>query len=270
MNDLIFAWQMALAAFLPKLLWAGIIFVASLYLAKLASQVLTRILERRKPDPGAVGLLSEMTRWGIIVVGTITALQQFTDVTTFLAGLGILGFTVGFALQDVMKNFAAGLLLLIQRPFIVGDNISVGGFDGTVIDINLRATELRTFDGLCVILPNADTLNQPITNYTRSINRRIQIIVGVDYDTDLNKAREAALEGIKQVPGLLKEPAPMVIFNEFAESSLTLTAYYWVDTTQVGLFAARDAGVKFIKRAFDQHGIHIPYPVRTMITTEKR
>ncbi|MEJ5224181.1 MAG: mechanosensitive ion channel [Anaerolineales bacterium] len=269
MTDFFFTWQIALAAFLPKLLWAVVIFVVSLYLAKLASQVTTRLLKRRKPDPGAVGILSEMVRWGIIVMGTITALQQFTDVTTFLAGLGILGFTVGFALQDMMKNFAAGLLLLIQRPFIVGDNISVSGFDGTVIDINLRATELRTFDGLCVIIPNSDTLNHAVTNYTRSVNRRIQVVVSVDYDTDLNKARDAVIEAIQEVPGLLKEPAPMVVFDTFAEYSINLTAYYWVDTTQIGLFAARDAGVKFIKRAFDRHGINIPYPVRTMLTTEK-
>lgn len=269
MTDVLFAWQMALAAFLPKFLWAVVIFLVTLYLSKLANQVMTRILQRRKPDPGAVGLLSEMTRWGIIVVGTITALQQFTDVTTFLAGLGILGFTVGFALQDVMKNFAAGLLLLIQRPFIVGDNISVSGFDGTVIDINLRATELRTFDGLCVIIPNSDALNHAVTNFTRSVNRRIQVMVGVDYKTDLNKAREAVIEAIQEVPGLLNEPAPIVVFDTFAESSINLTAYYWVDTTQVGLFAARDAGVKFIKRAFDRQGIRPPYPVRTMVNVEK-
>ncbi len=270
MTEMFFAWQMALAGVLPKLLWAAVIFVTSLYVARLAGQIMRKFLERRKPDPGAVGLLSEMTRWGIIIFGTITALQQFADVTTFLAGLGILGFTVGFALQDMMKNFAAGLLLLLQRPFVVGDKISVNGFDGTVIDINLRATELRTFDGLLVIIPNADTLTHPVINFTRSINRRIQVVVGVDYGSDLNLAREAAMGAIHEIPGMLDDPAPMVVFDTFGESSINMTVYYWVDTTQVGLFAARDEGVKLIKHAFDKHGIRIPYPVRTMITTESR
>jgi len=261
--------QDAVIAFLPKLFWAVVIFVSSLIVARLTSKLIKKVLERRRPDPSAVGLLTELARWGIIVFGAIMALQQFTDVTAFLAGLGILGFTVGFALQDVMKNFASGILLLLQRPFEVGDNISVGGFDGTVIDINLRATELRTFDGLCIIIPNSDALNHAITNLTRSVNRRIQVVVGVAYDTDLNKAHDAVLEAIELVPGLIKEPAPMVIFDSFGESSIDLTAYFWVDTTQIGFFAAKDAGVKFIKRTFDQHGIDIPFPIRTMLMPEK-
>lgn len=258
-----------MGAFLPKLLWAVVIFAVSLYVARLAGQIMRKILERRKPDPGAVGLISEMTRWGIIVFGAITALQQFADVTAFLAGLGILGFTVGFALQDMMKNFAAGLLLLLQRPFVIGDNISVNGFDGTVIDINLRATELRTFDGLLVIIPNADTLTHPVTNFTRSVNRRIQVVAGVDYGADLNLAREAVLAALREIPGMLEDPAPMVVFDTFGEASINMTTYYWVDTTLVGLFAARDEGVKLIKRALDKHGIRTPSPVRTMTTPEK-
>ncbi len=101
--------------------------------------------------------------------------------TAFLTGLGILGFTVGFALQDVMKNFAAGVLLLLQKPFRVGESISVAGFDGTVTAIDLRSTEIRTFDGRIVILPNADVLNHAIVNFTRSAHRRIELPVSVAY-----------------------------------------------------------------------------------------
>jgi small conductance mechanosensitive channel len=99
--------------------------------------------------------------WSITIAGTITALERFFPVTAFLAGLGIIGFTVGFALQDIMKNFASGVILLLQQPFHVGETIGVKGFDGTVLAIDLRATEIKAADGRVVILPNADVLANP-------------------------------------------------------------------------------------------------------------
>jgi small conductance mechanosensitive channel len=264
------AWQADFIVFLPKLAYALIIFIVSFYIAQMIGRLMEKVLARRRVDPGAVSLLSEMTRWGIIVFGTITALQQFTDITAFLAGLGILGFTVGFALQDVMKNFAAGILLLLQRPFVVGDTIAVSDISGTVMDINLRATEIRTFDGRTIIFPNADALNHAITNFTRSVHRRIDVSLRVAFDTDLNVAREAVLEGLESVPGQLEDPAPVVVFDTFGESYLSLTASFWIDTAQINMPAAKDAAVKFIKQAFDKHGIEIPFPMRTMIMPEKK
>src|SRR3990172_5466550 len=146
---------------IPKLLSALVIFVLSLYLARLVSNVLKRVLQRRRAPAGVVQLLGQLTLWSIIVPGTITPLQRFFEVTAFLTGLGILGFTVGFALQDIMKNFASGIILLLQQPFHVGETIGVKGFDGTVLAIDLRATEMREVDGRVVILPNSDILANP-------------------------------------------------------------------------------------------------------------
>lgn len=263
-------WQQHLGTLLPKLGAALLIFLVSVYLSRLAGHLVLRALERRRVNSGAERLISETVRWSILVYGTILALQQFTDVTAFLAGLGILGFTVGFALQDVMKNFAAGVLLLLQKPFRVGESISVAGFDGTVTAIDLRSTEIRTFDGRIVILPNADVLNHAIVNFTRSIHRRIELPVSVAYGTDLEMARATVLQAVSRVPGLLTEPAsPQVVFRNFGDSSIDFSVFYWVDTSQISLFAAQDAGLKFITEAFRQQGIEIPYPTRALVITRE-
>lgn len=264
-EKLLFEWQANLGALLPKLAVALLIFLASLYLAKLTSGILLRALERRKVNSGAERLVSETIRWSIIIYGSVMALQQFADVTAFLAGLGILGFTVGFALQDVMKNFAAGVLLLLQKPFRIGDTISVASFDGIVAAIDLRSTEIRTFDGRAVIVPNADVLNHAIINFTRSVNRRIELPVSVAYGSDPEQVQKMVLEAVGQVPGLLDDPAPQVVVRNFGDSSINFTVFYWVDTARVGLFAAQDAGLKLIKRAFHEHNIEMPYPIHAAL-----
>ncbi len=270
MENLLAQWQAGLGALLPNLAVALLIFLVSLYLAKLVSGMLLRVLERRKVNSGAERLVSETVRWSMIVYGSVMALQQFADVTAFLAGLGILGFTVGFALQDVMKNFAAGVLLLLQKPFRAGDNISVAGFDGTVTAIDLRSTEIRTFDGRTVIVPNADVLNQAIINFTRSVNRRVELPMSVAYGSDLEQVQTLAMDAVGQIPGLLADPAPQVVFRNFGDSSINFTVFYWVDTAQIGLFAAQDAGLKLIKRAFQEQGIEIPYPIRAVMIKQEK
>ena len=153
---------------IPNLLTALAIFIVSLYLARIISNILRRVLKRQKAPEGVTQILGQLILWTVIALGAITAMQRFFDVTAFLAGLGIIGFTIGFALQDVMKNLAAGILLLVQQPFHVGEVIGVAGFDGTVQQIDLRSTEMETTDGRIVTLPNANILSNPIINYTRA------------------------------------------------------------------------------------------------------
>lgn len=251
-------------ASLPNALTAIVIFVASLYFASLLSNLLKRVLKGRDVDHEVTLLLAQLTRWSIITVGILTALQRFFDVTAFLAGLGILGFTVGFALQNIMQNFVAGVILLIQQPFGVEDAIEVNGIGGTVLAINLRTTEMRTWDGLIVIVPNADILSNAITNYTRAERRRIELPVGVSYGTNPTNARQLVLEAVKNVPGFVADPAPIVVFHTFAGSSIDLSAYFWIDTSKTNPFAAKDAALEFVKAALEQNGIEIPFPITTV------
>jgi len=249
---------------IPNLLTALVIFIASLYFANILGKIIRRVLKTRKAPEGVTHLLSEVIKVSVIVVGVITALQRFFDVTAFLAGLGIIGFTVGFALQDVMKNFAAGVILLIQQPFHVDEFIGVNGFDGQVLEIDLRATEIRALDGRIVSVPNADVLANPIINYTRANRRRIELPVGVGYSTDTELARKVVLEAIQNVPGFMAEPAPLLGFSNFGDSALQLDTYFWIDTAKTNPIAAKDAAFSLIKSALDKQGIDIPFPIRTV------
>jgi len=249
---------------IPNLLTALAIFIVSVYFARVLSRVIKRVLETRQAPEGVTHLLGELTRVSVIAIGVITALQRFFDVTAFLAGLGILGFTVGFALQDVMKNFAAGVILLVQQPFHIDEFIGVNGFDGQVLEIDLRATEIRALDGRIVSIPNADVLANPIINYTRANRRRIELPVGVGYSTDTELARKAVLEAIQNVPGFMAEPAPLLGFSNFGDSALELNTYFWIDTAQTNPIAAKDAAFSLIKNALDKQGIDIPFPIRTV------
>lgn len=249
---------------IPNLLTALAIFFVSLYFARVLGGIIQRVLKVRKAPEGVTRLLADIASVTVIVIGVITALQRFFDVTAFLAGLGILGFTVGFALQDVMKNFAAGIILLIQRPFHVDEFIGVNGFDGQVLEIDLRATEMRSLDGRIVSIPNADVLANPIINYTRANRRRIELPVSVAYHTDTELARRVVLEALENVPGYMAEPAPLIGFSNFGDSALELNTYFWVDTALTNPIAAKDAAFSQIKKALDGEGIEIPFPIRTV------
>jgi len=253
------------ADFLPNLLVAILILVGSIYLSRLLSGLLCKALNKKGADREITRLICQITRWSILVVGIISALQRFFDVTAFLAGLGILGFTIGFAMQNIMENFVAGVILLIQQPFKVGDMINVDKFDGTVQTINLRTTELRTRRGLIVLIPNSDMLSNTIINFTRSTFRRIDLPVGIGYDSDLRIVREVILQAIRQIPGMLEDPVPSVFFHTFGESSIDLTAYFWVDTGTTNYFDATDLALNHIKIALKENGIDIPFPIRTLL-----
>src|SRR5215212_2684368 len=253
---------------MPKLLSAIVICVLSLYLARIVSNVLRRVLQRRKAPAGVVQLLGQLTLWAIIVAGTITALQRFFEVTAFLTGLGILGFTVGFALQDIMKNFASGILLLLQQPFHVGETIGVKGFDGTVLAIDLRATEMRAADGRVVILPNADVLANPIINYSRAQERRVEFSFNMSHTSDPRAVRQIVLEAIQNVEGYVDTPAPVIVLNNITDHALELNANFWIDVTKNDPLHAKDTVLLNVKSEFNEQGIEIPHPIQAVFSTQ--
>lgn len=247
---------------LPNVISAILIFIASYYVAVFFSRFLKRVLDRQNADQGVAHLLTRGLKWTLIALGIVTALQRFFDVTAFLAGLGIIGFTVGFALQNIMQNFVSGIILLVQRPFRVGHVVNIAGYDGTVLKIDLRTTEIKTLDGRIVFLPNGDVLAQPIINYTRADMRRVDLPVGVSYDSDTEKVRTVILGEIKKVSGYLDSPEPIVLFQTFGASSIDLTVFFWVDTAITSHVAAKDTALTFIKKAFEKNKIEIPYPIQ--------
>jgi len=255
-----------LLSLLPDLIIALLIFIVSLYVAGLLAKFVRSTMERRKSDNEVKLLFVKITRWSVIVLGIVAALQQVGfNLTAFLTGLGILGFTVGFALQDVSKNFIAGLLLLLEQPFDIGDTIEVGKHLGTVANVEIRATEIYTVDGQNVIIPNAEVFTSPIKNYSRYTKRRFDLSVGVAYDSDLELVRETALGVINTIPGVLSEPAPRVVFNNLGASTIDFTVYYWVDLKIGDYFGSIDRSITGIKTAFEEMKIEMPYPIQTVL-----
>jgi small conductance mechanosensitive channel len=238
--------------FLPRLIAALVIFVITLYVASLTAKIVMRALTIKKSNHRADGLIVKIVRGSILTLGTLLSLQQVGfNVSAFLAGLGILGFTIGFALQDVSKNFVSGILLYLQQPFDAGDSIDVAGFSGKVEEIDIRATKIRTFDGKLVLIPNADVFSKPITNFSTYPTRRVDLVVNLPNNTDLEKARQAVLDVAGSIPGVLADPAPQVIFNNFGAAAIGFTLYFWIRLDQLTLFAAQDAAVTGIKTALE-------------------
>ncbi|MBE0673016.1 MAG: mechanosensitive ion channel [Anaerolineales bacterium] len=253
------------AASIPNFFAALLILVISYYGGVLLSRLLKRVLERQNAELGVTHLLSRVLKWSIISLGVIAALQRFFNVTAFLTGLGIIGFTVAFALQNIMQNFVSGVILLVQRPFKVGDTAGIAGYDGTVLKVGLRTTEIKTFDGRIVFLPNADVLSKPIINYTRATLRRVDLAIGVGYASDPENVRTVILNELKYVAGYVDTPEPLVLFHTFADSSINLDLFFWVDTTITSHVAAKDMTLTRIKQAFEKNNIEIPYPIQVQV-----
>jgi small conductance mechanosensitive channel len=256
------ALRQSIVAFLPRLGLALLVLLVAWLLSRWASRMLKNRLDRQKADPEMITLLQMVTRWGILVLGIVLALEQIAPgrLNTLLAGVGILGVTVGFALQDVAKNFVAGILLLVTQPFELGDTIMVSDYTGTVTAINLRSTELREVDGRFVIIPNADIFVSSIINYTRSIERRVDLKLTVTPDTDLHKAMATGLSALEGVAGIMNDPGPVLFFDSFGDSTINGFLRYWVDTAQANLLETQHTVLDNVQKAYNAEGIVMPYP----------
>jgi small conductance mechanosensitive channel len=261
-NNIWEAIQNFIVAYLPKLILAVIIVVVASYLARKAEQLVDRALRRSKADPGVTSLLKNLTHWAIVGSGVVLALGLFVDVTSLLAALGLAGFAVTFAFQDVLKNLVAGIIILIQHPFNVGESVSLDGFEGTVVAISTRSTEIQCFDGRLVLIPNGNSIGNPIINYSRSPQRRIELPMRLNYASDLETIRTTILEVVKEVPGYLAVPEPLVVFDTVGEFSLGLTVYLWINMNVVGTtLIPRDRAMALMTRALSEKGIAMPVPV---------
>lgn len=250
---------------LPSLIAALVVFAVGLYIASIVRRLVRRGLERRTQNSQPITLLSQLSYWLVVILVAAISLQMVGfNLTAFLAGLGIAGITIGFALQDVSKNFIAGVLMLIQQPFDIGEFIMVDDYAGTVEAIDLRATQVRTADGKLVLIPNGEVMVSAITNFSEAEKRRVAISTGVAYESDPDAVRQTALAAITNIEGLISDPLPDVLFENFGNTTMDLTIYFWIDTSQTNVASAKDAGLKAIKSAFEQAQIDMPLPAQTV------
>jgi len=216
--------------FLPKLVTALITFGVTLFLAALAARSVERGLRRRALLRDSLLLLTQLARGAVMVFGTILALEQVNfNVSGFVAGLGIVGFAIGFALQDIARNFIAGIILILRQPFRIGNWVKVADYSGTVTEINLRDTVIRTADGEKVILPNSNVFNAAIINFSELPLRRKTITLPLGPQPNLELALAAFKAALVGVQGVLIEPPVGVLVEGVDASGVQVAVRFWVD-----------------------------------------
>jgi small conductance mechanosensitive channel len=245
------------------LLFAILILVLGHWLIKFVTHWLERAMARAQVEPTVTRFLTHVSYVLLLTVVAIIALGQLgIQTTSLLAMLSAAGLAIGLALQGSLTNFAAGLLLILFRPIKQGDFIRAAGVEGTVQDVQMLTTTLHTADNLRLTVPNAKIMQDTITNYSVTPTRRIELTVGVSYDDDLQQVKHVLAALIAEEPGILKEPAPFVGVAKLGESSVDVLVQVWVQRADVR--QVRFGVLEQIKLAFDQHGIHLPYPQRTV------
>ncbi len=203
--------------------------------------------------------ICNLVKWALMIVVIIAAISQLgIHTTSFVAIFGAAGLAVGLALQGSLSNFAAGVLIVLFRPYKAGDWIEAAGIAGAVEQVQILTTVLRTGDNKRVIVPNSQIMNSVITNYSANDTRRIDLVIGVGYDDDLDKTRRVLEEIVAADERVLKEPAPQIAVSELGASSVDFVVRPWVSTPDY--WGTRFDLTETIKKRFDQEGISIPYP----------
>lgn len=259
-------WFTSFLTFLPNLISGIVIFILTLIGSGFVAKWVKKAVKNRISNLEILQLVFMLTRWTVLIVGTILALDQVNfDVTGFIAGLGVAGFTIGFALQDIAKNFISGILLLYRQPFKIGERVKVADYLGEVKEINVRDTVIETLDGELVIIPNREVFENPIVNLTHTRIRRRTIVIGLGYEQDADRAEKLFLDAIKSTPGVEMDPAPTIRADSLGESSLTLEALFWVDQQEQDFLQVHSRVVKNILQAAEENQINLPYPVQTVL-----
>jgi small-conductance mechanosensitive channel len=256
-------------AMLPNIVLALIVFVL-FFVAGRTVKSLVRRLTRRHRQARNLGLvLGRLSQGLIILVGLFIALSIV--IPSFKAGdlvqlLGISGVAIGFAFRDILQNFLAGILILLTEPFQIDDQIVFKSFEGTVENIQTRATTIRTYDGRRIVIPNAELFTNSVMVNTAFENRRLQYDVGIGYGDDIDRAKELILEAIASVDDVLREPSPDALVMELAESTVNIRARWWINPPRrADALDSRDMVLTAIKKKLTANGIDLPFPTQQIL-----
>ncbi len=245
---------------------AGILIVVAVVLAVGVSRVVIRLVAAgNRSRIGVAHLLGRLAGLFVFAGGVVYALNTLgVRIGPLLGALGIVGIALAFALQDILENLVAGVILQARNPFRYGDQLESGDWTGTVEDINFRAVVLRTFEGTRVVLPSSTVLKASIHNLTAFEHRRTTVEVGVAYGTDLRRAAEVIGEAVRDAEGVEAEPEPEVLLEELGESSVNFAVRFWHEPKVATMWRARDRVLLGVYEALGDAGIEIPFPHRTL------
>lgn len=251
--------QELLISWVIKLAIAIAIFIFGNLMVKALNGLLKEVMQSKGIDNAVVGFVGSITHVVLMVVVLIAAMSQLgVDTTSLVAVIGAAGLAVGLALQGSLSNFASGVLIVVLRPFKSGDFIEAGGSAGSVVDIQIFSTTLKTPDNKIVIIPNAAITGGPITNFSAQDTRRIDLVVGVSYDADIKLTKEVLTQILDEESRILKDPAYTVAVSELADSSVNFVVRPWVNSSDYwGVYFSL---LENIKIKLDENNIGIPYP----------
>ncbi len=242
-------------------LGAIVILIVGKVAAGIAANLSERGLTRAKVDKALVGFLGSLVRYGVLTFAVIAALANFgIQTTSFVTVLGAAGLAVGLALQGSLSNFAAGVLILLFRPFGLGDFVEAGGVAGAVQQIGILTTVLTSPDNKKIIVPNSQIMGGTIVNYSANDTRRVDLTVGVGYGDDLGKAKAVLEKIVQDHPKVLPDPAPVIEVAELGDSSVNFVVRPWVKTPDY--WEVYFDLNRTIKETFDREGVSIPFPQR--------
>ena len=250
-------------AALPSLLWAIFLLIAGTYLIRFINKMIRKFFARKDYDLALESFLQSFISIALKIILFVLVITQLgVQTTSLVAILASAGLAIGLALQGSLANFAGGVLILLFKPFKIGDFISAQGVDGTVKEISIFTTKVSTFGNQIAIIPNGQLSNNTITNYNALDTRRDKIDVGIGYSSNIKEAKEILLAICNDRDTIHKTPAPEVYVGELGDSSVNLTLLFWANNAD--FWAAHFYVMEEIKYRFDAAGIEIPFPQRVI------
>lgn len=262
------AWGAQTVLMLPNIFVALVLLILTFYVAGLIRNWLGKFINRFSHSAALNNLILTLLYIGMLLLGfffVLSVLNLDRVVISLLAGVGIIGLALGFAFQDIAANFISGVIIAVQKPFRVGDNIETNDYFGTIERISLRTIDIRQVTGELVKLPNKMVFENPLTNFSVYGTRRIDLEVGVSYAEDLEQVQQIVIEALDDVKGRVKTKAVEVMYDAFGDSSINFQARFWISYhRQVDYVGAKSDAIIRIKKAFDTNDILIPFPIRTL------
>jgi len=262
-------WREAIVSNFPQFVLALVLFVLIWLFAGLISKLIGKLFLGRVKNKALVGLAQSVFKVLIIAIGGFLALSILgldKALTTLLAGAGIAGLAIGFALQAPIGNLFSGVMLSFRDTLNIGDWVETNGFAGEVVGLDLKATTLKEADNNMVVLPNQTILSNPYKNFSLTNRSRVIVTSGVAYDSDLKEVQNVVLDTLASTFDHVRKEDIIFYFDDFGESSITFTARFWMTAkNSIDVVHAKSEAIIALKAAFNKHNIEIPYPVRTIV-----
>jgi len=253
---------------LPNVVLGLLTFLVFWAVSWLVAKLVRTGVKRAGRPKGLQVVLSRLVAWAILGFGLLVALTViFPTITpaSLFASLGVGGVVIGFAFRDIFQNLLSGILILITRPFRIGDQIVSSEHEGEVVDIQVRATLVRTYDNRLVVIPNSQLYTERVVVNTAYETRRLSVAVGIGYDDNIADARAAIIDAIAGVSGIVPDPAPTVLVTSLGDFSVNLEVRFWINPPdRREALEAQDQALEAIKRALADAGIEIPFPIQQL------